>query len=84
MGQVLKQQGLFDGRGEKTVRLTKEGGDYTYFGIVLVFGFDGSLSRVSRPRRPRFGEGVGGKPVRIELLDQMMTSKKKLTAVRNP
>ena len=32
MGQVLKRQGLFDGRGEKTVRLTKEGGDYTYLG----------------------------------------------------
>jgi hypothetical protein len=82
LGLVLQGQGFFDGAGEKTVALHKEGDEYVV-ALILKSGFqDAQLHEFFRTLATKISQAFDGKPVRIELCDQEMTVKKKLPAVR--
>jgi hypothetical protein len=78
VARVLQAQKLFDGAGEKSVRLHKVGADYV-LSLILLFGFDDArLHQELRTLAREMSRALGGKPVRVELCDQWWTAKKKL------
>jgi hypothetical protein len=78
VARVLQAQKLFDGAGEKSVRLHKEGSECV-LSLVLLFGFDDArLDQELRTLAREISRALGGKPVKIEVCDQWGTAKKKL------
>ncbi len=84
LGRVLRERGFFDGVGEKSVWLRKEGQDYVV-SVALLFGFDDPhVSQQFRDLARQVSSELGGKPVRVELCDTWETPKKKLPPERGP
>jgi hypothetical protein len=84
LGRVLREQGVFDGAGEKSVRLRKEGPDYV-LSVVLLFGFDDpQVHQHFRALAGQVSRAFGGKSVLVELCDTWETPKKTLPPERVP
>jgi hypothetical protein len=84
LGRVLQQLDIFDGVGEKTVGLHKDGDIYVV-SFVLLRGHQDAATHEEYARDAiPISLAFGAKPVRIELCDETMTAKKSLPVVRAP
>jgi hypothetical protein len=82
--RVLQEQGFFDGAGEKSVRLHRDGPDYVLI-IFLDSRFeDPDVHQMFRDLAGEFSQALGGRPVRVELCDTSERLRKTLTAWRTP
>lgn len=80
-GKVLQDQGFFNGIGEKSVRLSKDGTVYV-LQVVLLFGHEDARTQEElRKLAESISTALGGKPVRIDLCDMWLTAKSKLPVV---
>jgi hypothetical protein len=84
LGRVLQQQGLFNGAGEKNVRLHKDGQQYVLSVVPLPSVDDPLVHQQFAALARQVSGAFGGKPVRVDLCDMWGTPKKKLPAERGP
>jgi hypothetical protein len=79
LGKVLQEERLFDGNGDKSVRLSKRGDVYVV-SFVLRFGYDRpGFDEEFRGLGRRISEkALGGRPVEVEIRDQWGELKKTL------
>jgi hypothetical protein len=84
LARVLQQHQYFNGVGEKTVRLSKNGPDYV-LSLILLSGFeDPEIHQELRLLGGEVSHALGGRPVRVEMCDQMLKPKKVLPPERSP
>jgi hypothetical protein len=84
LARVFRQEGIFNGQGEKSVKLGKEG-DTWVISVILLDGFDDPQTIAEfRALAARVSQALGGRPVRIELCDQWLKPKRTLTPVAQP
>ena len=70
------------GVGEKSVRLSKDGGEYVLAFVLHFNHHDPATQEQFRAYARAASEALGGQPVRVELCDQWMVPKAKLPAMR--